>query len=134
MTKKSGFTLIELLITLTLIGILSTIAYPFYNEHLIKVRRTYATAALEDLAGRMEEYYIAKNTYDNATLESLRINNTHYKNYYYLDITAKDNTYVLSAIPLGKQKNSDALCGSLTLDQNGNKNISGSGSVEECWR
>jgi type IV pilus assembly protein PilE len=130
MIKKSGFTLIELLIALTLISILSAIAYPFYNEHLIKVRRTYAAAALEDLAGRMEEYYISKNTYDNATREDLHVNNN---NYYHLDIAAKDNTYVLSAIPLGKQADSDVLCGSLTLDQNGNKNISGNGLVEECW-
>jgi type IV pilus assembly protein PilE len=133
MIKKSGFTLMELLIALALISVLSAIAYPFYNGHLVKVRRTYAAAALEDLAGRMEEYYILNNTYNNATLENLHVNEIHYKSYYYLNIITKDDTYVLRAMPLGKQADVDALCGSLTLDQNGNKNISGNGSVEECW-
>lgn len=131
--KKLGFTLIELLITLVLIGILSSIAYPFYGKHLIKVHRTYAIAALRDLAGRMEEYYILKNSYDGATLEALHVNNAHYKNYYDIKPTPNNNTYVLHAIPIGKQADSDSLCGSLTIDQNGNKSISGSGSIEECW-
>ncbi|EKE00608.1 MAG: type 4 fimbrial biogenesis protein PilE [uncultured bacterium] len=130
---KNGFTLIELLIVIALIGILGSIAYPLYGEHLTRVRRTYAATAIVDLAGRMEEYYVSKNTYNDATIENLRVNNARYKNYYRLDITAKDDAYVLHATPLGKQADSDILCGTLTIDQNGNRTISGSGAIEECW-
>lgn len=131
--KKIGFTLIELLIVITLIGILSMISYPIYNKHLTKARRTYAMVALLDLAGRMEEYYSSKNSYNDASLENLNINNLNYKNFYKLTITSKNDTYILQAIPLEKQNNNDTLCGALSLDQNGNKYISGFGTIEECW-
>lgn len=132
-TKKLGFTLIELLIVIALISILSAIAYPSYNQHLIKTRRNYAMVALMDLAGRMEEYFLLNNTYDNATLENLHVNNTDSQNYYHLAIAAKDDIYTLHAIPLGKQATADVVCGALTFDQTGKKAISGKGTVAECW-
>lgn len=126
--KNLGFTLIELLIVLAIISILSTISYPLYTGHLVRMRRTYAITALMDRSGNMEEQYIINgNTYDNVILEDIN-------NYYHLVKTTTNDTYVLSAVPLGKQAALDALCGSLTIDQNGNKGISGSGSIEECWR
>jgi len=125
--KNLGFTLIELLIVLVIIGILGMIAYPLYNGHLVKMRRTYAITILADLAGKMKEYYVLHNTYNNAA-ENLT------KNSYHLYSIAAEDAYVLHANPLEKQAEYDTLCGSLTLDQNGNRSISGGGSVEECWR
>jgi type IV pilus assembly protein PilE len=81
----------------------------------------------------MEEYYLLNSTYGDATLENVWTNNSHYKNYYDLDIKPKNDTYVLRAIPRGKQAEADTLCRTLTLDQNGNRNISGSGSINDCW-
>ena len=125
--KNLGFTLIELLIVLTIIGILGTISYPLYTEHLVKMRRTYAITTLADLAGKIEEYYVLHNTYNNAVADIT-------KNSYHLYSIATDDIYVLHADPLGKQAESDILCGSLTLDQNGNRGVNGVGSVEKCWR
>lgn len=127
---QKGFTLIEILLVIAIIGILSSIAYPSYNEHLVKVHRTYAITALMDLAGYMEEHHALNNTYKNAATK----NDADYKNYYHLDITKADNnTYLLRATPLGKQAVTDTLCGTLTLNQDGIRNITGSGSIENCW-
>lgn len=123
--KTSGFTLIELLMVLAIIGILGAISYPLYSKHLVKARRTYAITALMDLAGQMEEQYVLSNTYDKVATKDSKD--------YHFEITPKDDAYVLRAVPRGKQAEFDALCGSLVFDQNGNRSISGSGTVEECW-
>ena len=132
--KKSGFTIIELLIVITIIGIFSVVSYPSYNAYLIKTKRTFAIVALTDLAGRMEEYYFLNNSYKDATLENLKINISQYKNYYTLKIDTKQDAYVLIASPVGEQAKNDVLCGSLIIDQNNIRSISGDGSIEECWR
>ena len=123
--KNPGFTLIELLIVLVIIGILGTLSYPLYSEHIVKMQRTYAIAALTNSAGYMEEYYVLHNTYSGAMLNDV--------NYYHIYPTATDDTYILHAEPTGKQIEADVLCGSLTLDQDGNRDITGSGSIEKCW-
>lgn len=42
----------------------------------------------------------------------------------------EDSTYILEAIPIGKQVK-DIECGTLTLDQNGSRWASGGGA--KCW-
>lgn len=133
--QKFGFSLMELLIVLAIIGILAGLAYPRYNQHLTAVRRTYATVALTDLAARLEQYYVQNNSYAGATLAGLGVSDANYKNYYQLKITqALDDKYVISAIPQGKQAQEDTDCGSLILDQAGNKSVTGSRTAEECWK
>ena len=123
--KTSGFTLVELLIVLAIIGILGAISYPLYNKHLVKARRTCAMTTLMDLAGQMEEQYVLSNTYNKVTIEDSKD--------YHFEMTPKDDIYTLRAVPFGKQAKADILCGSLMLDQNGGRSVSGSGTVEECW-
>lgn len=128
--KKTGFTLLELIIVLGIIGVLGAIAYPLYNTHLTKMRRTFAITALIDVAGYMEEYYILhNNSYKNVTIKCPE----NLKKFYRFYATSENDIYLLHADPLGEQAKLDTLCGSLTLDQDGNKGIEGSGSVDACW-
>ncbi|MFM2329587.1 MAG: hypothetical protein RLZZ494_1690, partial [Pseudomonadota bacterium] len=53
----SGFTLVELAIVLLIIGILSAIAMPIYQDHALQGRIVDATNALSTLRARMEQHY-----------------------------------------------------------------------------
>lgn len=129
--KGRGFTLIELMLVLALIGMLSLISYPLYNEHLIKVRRTAMAAVLMDLAGRLERYYAMNNSYTGATLAKLALHGSHYNDYYRLGLVAQEDLYTLQAVPVGGQVQ-DVACGTLTIDQSGYKSVTGGADLATC--
>ncbi len=58
-----GFTLIELMITVMIIGILSAIAIPQYQQYVTKARRAEAKAGLARVQGALERYFTVNNTY-----------------------------------------------------------------------
>lgn len=62
MKITAGFTLIELMIVVAIIGILSSIAYPSYIEHVINGRRVIAQTQLQAFASAMEQYYVQNNS------------------------------------------------------------------------
>jgi type IV pilus assembly protein PilE len=58
-----GFTLIELMITLAIVAILVSIAYPSYQEHLRKGRRAAAQSFMLELASRQQQYLLDARAY-----------------------------------------------------------------------
>lgn len=66
MKKPQGFTLIELMITVAIIGILAAIAYPSYQDAIIKSRRADAMADLVNFQSAMERHYTVTNSYAGA--------------------------------------------------------------------
>jgi type IV pilus assembly protein PilE len=64
--RSNGFTIIEILITVALIGILSAIALPNYNEYVLKGKLAEAYANLATLQTRMEQYYQDNRRYGNS--------------------------------------------------------------------
>ncbi len=130
---QKGFTLLELITTFAIIGILITISYPSYSHYILKTRRNQAQIAIVDLAASLERYRSLHQTYIGANLANLEINEYTESDYYQLELnTATETSYLLKAIPVGTQAQ-DKTCGTLSLDESGQRNISGTGPLTNCW-
>lgn len=58
-----GFTLIELMIAMAVIGILTAIAWPSYQNYIIRSSRQAAQTELLQLANQQEKIYLNANSY-----------------------------------------------------------------------
>lgn len=61
-----GFTIIEILIVVAIIGILSAIAFPSYNNYVMRSKISEAVGNLSDMRAKMEQYFLDNRTYANA--------------------------------------------------------------------
>jgi len=140
--QQNGFTLIELMVTVAIVGILAGIAYPSYQDSVMKSRRADAKGALLGLANAMERHFTARNTYLGAgTIDGDTGSPTIFSAtspvdggtpYYNLTINAATaSTYTLHAAPTGAQANDK--CGTLSLTQTGVRGISTALAVADCW-
>jgi type IV pilus assembly protein PilE len=66
-SNKNGFTLIELIITVAIVGILASIAYPSYTNSLRKSNRSAAQSVLMDIAQRQSQYLVENRSYAAST-------------------------------------------------------------------
>jgi type IV pilus assembly protein PilE len=55
--RARGFTLIELMVTLTIVGILLSIAVPAYRNYVLRGQVVSATNALSSMSANMERYF-----------------------------------------------------------------------------
>ena len=66
MRNARGFTIIEILIVVAVIGILSAIAFPSYNNYVMRSKISEAVGHLSDMRAKMEQYFLDNRTYVNA--------------------------------------------------------------------
>ncbi|GAC18457.1 type IV pilin protein [Paraglaciecola arctica] len=64
--QQKGFSLIELMISVAIIGIIATIAYPSYQGFVVNTNRGAAQADLMSLAAAMERHKAASFSYKGA--------------------------------------------------------------------
>lgn len=133
--KKNGFTLIELMIVVVIVGILTVIAIPSYTSYLEKARRSEAQTSLMELAAKIERFYSENHTYAGATLSALNMPTNTEDGHYVISLSnLSTSTYTLTATAQGGQA-SDTKCGNFSLNQLGQKSVSGSASdpLKTCW-
>ncbi|MBB4865163.1 type IV pilus assembly protein PilE [Pseudomonas nitritireducens] len=146
MTAQRGFTLIELMITVVIISILAAIAYPSYQQYILRGNRAEGQALLNDAAARQERYFAQNNAYTN-DLSKLNMRNSSGSGttatvqsdtgLYALTLSttaANSGGYLLTATPRKAPQTSDSKCTTLTLNALGTKGSSGSAAAADCWK
>lgn len=63
---QNGFTLIELMVVVAILGVLATIAYPSYQDYIVRGQIAEATSTLADTRVRLEQWFQDNRTYDGA--------------------------------------------------------------------
>jgi type IV pilus assembly protein PilE len=63
MRVQQGFTLIEIMVVVAILGILATVAYPSYQDYIVRGQITDGTSTLAGMRVRMEQFYQDNRTY-----------------------------------------------------------------------
>ncbi|HSW13794.1 MAG TPA: type IV pilin protein [Solimonas sp.] len=141
-----GFTLMELMITVAVVGILASIAYPTYTAYVLKGNRSVAKARLMEVASKQESFLADRKTYatkmsdlgfpadiffvsKNSNLETVSTSNSLYR---ITMLFSAANTFTLIATPVQGQVR-DHQCASLLLTSLGDRSVSGPAGADECW-
>jgi type IV pilus assembly protein PilE len=140
--KCYGFTLIELMIVVAVVGILASVAYPSYLEHVRRTNRAEAKTILLEMAQLLERNFTEANRYDlnsagNAfvlpTAQSPKTGTAKYT-VQFATAMPTQNSYTLEAVPVGAMADDD--CATLTLTHTGIRGVAGNPKLTavNCWQ
>jgi type IV pilus assembly protein PilE len=154
---QAGFTLIELMIAVAIIGLLAMIAYPSYEDYILRSHRTEGKAALNNCVAAEERYFTRNMKYaddgegpgNNGSCDMDTEND-----YYTISVEAGDlaadtscddssnvsnNCFIATATAKGGQLK-DANCKALEMDSTGAKRSysdvaksTETTATGECW-
>jgi type IV pilus assembly protein PilE len=135
----AGFTLVELIIVVLIIAVLAAIAYPAYQDSVVKTRRGAAKSCLLESEMFMQRFYTTNLRYDQ-TLAAVAVvlpactAGADVTNHYTVTLGGlAARTYTLTATPQGLQATKDTDCGTLSINQLGTKTKTGTQTLDYCW-
>jgi len=158
---QRGFTLIELMITVAIVAILASIAYPSYTDYIVRSRRTEAQTVLVAASQWMERFYSENFRYDKNSAGTAVTDATLFPSRFstspapgsgspVYDISVAVTTDVRDAYTVIATRKTGTLmandqCGNLTIDHLGRKSINGTtwsatkfatkaAAIEQCWK
>lgn len=128
MNMQKGFTLIELMVVVAIIGILSVIAIPAYQDYVTRGKLSACFSALSEWALRMEQFNQDNRTYLNGAACAFT-QPLSPPNEFTMTCVATVTTYTLTATGIGNLNGF-----TYTFNQNSGKtSISPWGDSNNCW-
>lgn len=117
--RDAGFSLIELMIVIAIISVLVSVAFPAYNNQMIKSRRADAERAMVEYAQAMERYFTTNANYASSGTTcgvALPANTSFYN--YSCAVVVLTGVFTITATAQTGPQLAD---GNLTLDSQGAK-------------
>lgn len=138
--RSGGFTLVEMMVTVAIVGILASIAWPSYQQSVMQGRRTDAIQSITYYRQALERCYSQNFTYLNAAATpcpaATGANVASTNGYYAISFPTLNATqYTIQAAPQGTQVN-DKQCQVMTVNQSGQTaatDAGGANTTIACW-
>ena len=144
--RQRGFTLAEALTVMVVVVVLAAIAIPMYRNHLLRVRRADAGAALLALQNAQDRHFGMHARYADAgelarpAPGGLGLAEKSARGFYRIELHAAADGLgyraTASVIPAEGQE-ADTRCAQMSIDQNGQRRAVDADGVDrsaDCWR
>ena len=124
MKSVKGFTLIELMVTVTIVGLLLSIALPSYTASVQKTARSEAVGHVIELASSLAKVNAITMSYLSADGE------TNHTDRYNIQVSLEGLGYVITAVPTQSQQ--EDVCGEILYYSSGLWEFANGYSYDDC--